>query len=293
VSEDGAAQVPVSTDVPAAWAADLDGFGRYLRAERDYSEHTLRAYLGDVRSLVAFAATRGLASPDDLDLVVLRGWLGSLAAAGQARATLARRGASARAFTAWRQRTGRASSDVGARLQTPRRGRPLPAVLRTDQAEELLAAASAALDVDAPPREYRRAGTAGPTATPVRPGQASSAGNEPTSGDDGFAPRRRPGRDGVAPGPGGWRRALFAWRAGLGRRRLARRRRPWPETAVRLRDLAMLEVLYATGIRVGELCGLDVDDVDAERRLLRVTGKGRKERVVPFVLPHCVRWMRG
>jgi integrase/recombinase XerC len=54
---------------------------------------------------------------------------------------------------------------------------------------------------------------------------------------------------------------------------------------MRLRDAAMLEVLYATGIRVGELCGLDVDDVDAERRLLRVTGKGRKERVVPFGVP--------
>ena len=52
-----------------------------------------------------------------------------------------------------------------------------------------------------------------------------------------------------------------------------------------LRDTAMLELLYATGMRVGELVALDVDDVDRGRNVARVFGKGRKERTVPFGRP--------
>lgn len=52
-----------------------------------------------------------------------------------------------------------------------------------------------------------------------------------------------------------------------------------------LRDRLIVEMLYATGIRVSELCGLDIDDVDTGRRLLRVLGKGNKERTVPFGTP--------
>lgn len=51
------------------------------------------------------------------------------------------------------------------------------------------------------------------------------------------------------------------------------------------RDLAMVEMLYAAGLRVGELTALDLDDLDLERRTVRVLGKGNKERVVPFGQP--------
>jgi integrase/recombinase XerC len=55
--------------------------------------------------------------------------------------------------------------------------------------------------------------------------------------------------------------------------------------AVAARDQVVLELLYGCGIRVAELCGLDQRDVDGDRRTVRVLGKGRKQRVVPFGAP--------
>ncbi len=57
------------------------------------------------------------------------------------------------------------------------------------------------------------------------------------------------------------------------------------ESAINLRDLAMLEVLYASGIRVSELCGLNLGDIDQSRNTLSVIGKGDRQRVVPLGIP--------
>ncbi|WP_150957189.1 tyrosine recombinase XerC [Microbacterium testaceum] len=54
---------------------------------------------------------------------------------------------------------------------------------------------------------------------------------------------------------------------------------------IALRDHALLEVLYGSGARVSEVCGLDLDDIDHDRRTLLLRGKGDKERVVPFGAP--------
>jgi integrase/recombinase XerC len=66
--------------------------------------------------------------------------------------------------------------------------------------------------------------------------------------------------------------------------------------AVHLRDWAALELLYATGVRVGELVAADVDDLDLDRRTLRVLGKGSKERIVPLGVPAAraaLAWLRS
>ena len=192
------------TALPEVFARALAGYERHLVSERDLSAHTVRAYLGDIESLLLHAGRLGVDRLDDLDLRTLRSWLANQQTRGKARTTLARRATAARVFTAWLARTGQVAVDPGSSLGSPRAHKTLPGVLRADEARDLLEAATALADDGSP----------------------------------------------------------------LG-----------------LRDVAMLELLYATGIRVGELVGLDVDDLDHDRQVLRVLGKGRKERTTPFGHP--------
>jgi integrase/recombinase XerC len=224
----------------------VDEFARHLAAERNRSAHTVRAYVADVVSLLDHAVRMGVPAPDGLVIGVLRSWLARLRSAGAARTSLARRAAAARTFTAWAHRDGRLARDVGASLSSPKAQRPLPSVLRVDQAETLVT------------------------------GPAIAGGPGPGHGIGGPELGRPGPRPGLDAGPG----------AGRGR---ATETGPGDEDpavrAARLRDRLLLELLYASGIRVSELCGLDVDDVDRERRVLRVLGKGNRERTVPYGLP--------
>jgi integrase/recombinase XerC len=186
--------------LPPGLAEAVDAYERHLRLERNRSDHTVRAYLGDLVAFLDHVARLGGRTPSDIDLSTLRGWLGVLRTRGAARATMARRSAALRTFTAWAHATGRTAADAGQLLASPKTRRSLPAVLRVDEAVQLM---SAAPDPDAP-------------------------------------------------------------------------------EAVLLRDHVVVELLYAAGIRVSELVGLDVDDLDRPRRLLRVLGKGAKQRTVPY-----------
>ena len=205
--EDGPAE-----GLPTALGESLAAFCRHLAAERALSRHTVRAYRGDVRSLLEYAHRSGIADPGSLDLATLRGWLADQHQAGAARATLARRGAAARAFTAFARRQGWLAADPGPQLGTPRARRVLPQVLRRDEMSQVLA--------DCEDRAQRELAT--------------------------------------------------------GRRVAA---------ALALRDVAVLELLYAAAIRVSELCELDIGGLDLDRRTVRVFGKGGKERVVPVGVP--------
>lgn len=198
------AEPPPDEGLPEAFARVLGDYERHLVSERNLAPHTVRAYLGDVAGLLEHAHRSGFSDVGELDLRTLRSWLAKQQTMGRSRTTLARRATAARVFTGWLARTGRIPIDVGSALGSPQPHQTLPSVLRVDEAQDLIAAAT-------------------------------------TLADDG--------------------------------------------SPVGLRDVAMLELLYATGMRVGELCGLDVDDVDRDRNVVRVFGKGRKERTVPFGQP--------
>jgi integrase/recombinase XerC len=226
-------------DLPHKLAAALDSFGRYLAAERSLSAHTVRAYTGDIRSLLEHAAAAGITQPGALGIGTLRSWLASQHGGGYSRATMARRAAAARAFTGFALARNLASTDPGLMLATPKTHRRLPQVLRQDQVHTVLTAGG------------------GPGAGGQEGGSVWGK-NLAGDGGDGEANARR-------------------------------------QQALALRDAAIMEMLYATGIRVSELCGLDLGDLDESRNTARVLGKGNRERTVPVGIPAVravSRWVR-
>lgn len=190
---------------PAQLSDVSAAFERHLRGERNLSSHSIRAYLGDLESLIGHLQALGVSDLSILELSHLRSWLATMQVKGGARSSLSRRAVSVRLFTQWAFKTGLIASDVGLTLAIPKTHRTLPEVL--DIPNALLAMEALAVRV----------------------------GEE--------------------------------------------------ETPLALRDCAMVEVLYASGARVAELCGLNLLDIDYERQTLRVLGKGNKERTIPIGNP--------
>jgi integrase/recombinase XerC len=190
----------------------IDAYAAHLTADRGLSEHTVRAYRGDLSDLARFVEERAAVASDatdavdvrELDLETLREWLWNGSGAALAKSSLARRSAAVRGFTRWLVTTGAAAADAAARLKAPRPDQHLPRVLTLGQISKIF---------------------------------------------EGLASRASTG-DPVA-----------------------------------LRDQAIIELLYASALRVSELTGLRTPDLDRGRLTARVLGKGGKERVIPYGVP--------
>ena len=183
----------------------IDAWGVYLRANLAVSEHTLRAYVSDLRAFIVYCQVDELSTENIRSVVTLRAiraWLASLVQQGKSRSTISRRTASIRSFTAWAYRRGYLDSDPGLLVTSARGDQKLPQVQPPSDTAELLSYA----------------------ATRTREENSPAA----------------------------------------------------------IRDWAILETIYATGIRVSEVCSLDTTSIDQQGMTLRVIGKGNKERVVPF-----------
>lgn len=183
----------------------IDAWGVYLRANLAVSEHTLRAYVSDLRAFIVYCQVDELSTENIRSVVTLRAiraWLASLVQQGKSRSTISRRTASIRSFTAWAYRRGYLDSDPGLLVTSARGDQKLPQVQTPSDTAELLSYA----------------------ATCAREENSPAA----------------------------------------------------------IRDWTILETIYATGIRVSEVCSLDTTSIDQQGMTLRVIGKGNKERVVPF-----------
>ncbi len=112
-------------------------FATHLGGARGMSAHSVRAYGGDVRHMLRFAARRGV-TWDEVDLGLLRAWLASMVSTRLARATIARRGAAVRCFYAWATAEGLVASDPSARLVTANPGSSLPTALAVEPTARLL-----------------------------------------------------------------------------------------------------------------------------------------------------------
>ncbi len=181
--------------------AATEAFLQHLERERNASPRTVRSYGDDLRQFVLHLEQElgREARPQDVDHLLIRGFLAELHRRGLSKASSARKLAALRSFFRYLCREGRLAANPARLLLSPRREKRIPSVLEPAQVEQLLQV----------------------------PGDGPAA----------------------------------------------------------LRARAILELLYATGMRCAELVGLDLGELDTQARTVRVLGKGHKERVVLFGVP--------
>jgi len=182
--------------------AAIRAFLTFLEVERRASPETIRAYRSDLQQFRAYTTTAVPSAdsrlrPEDVDALMIRGYLAWLDHRKEKKSSLARKLATLRSFFKFLAREERVGINPAAEVRTPKQPQPLPRVLTKDDANALM---------------------------------------EFPAGD---------------------------------------------ELRV-LRDRAILETLYSTGARVSELVGIDQEDLNHRERLVRLSGKGRKERIVPI-----------
>lgn len=179
------------------WQQICDDFIRYLKTQKNLSEHTVLAYSCDLEHFHQYIASVQIAELADVNLRIIRNYLSQLHEAGYARSTISRKLACLRSLFRYLYQTGKIDSNPMVLIRTPKKTRPLPRLLYSGEVERLL---------DNPSKKGKLV----------------------------------------------------------------------------LRDHALLELLYSSGIRIGEAVQINLGDVEFEQGALRVKGKGQKERVVPI-----------
>lgn len=129
----------MSEEINESFAALIAQYEDHLRLERNLSEHSIRAYVGDLASFLAHAQ-RLHASEESFDMSHVRSWLANQQVKGSARTTLARRATAIRTFSTWMHRRGLSPTDWADGLATPKASKQLPHVLMQEQARTMLEA---------------------------------------------------------------------------------------------------------------------------------------------------------
>ena len=230
---------------------DIDSFVSYLKSNRGLSANTLKAYRADLTACLHLFELRGVTDLNEITLDDLRSWM-AVESRDHARSSMARKTVAVRGFFAWAYEHGVTNTDPAATLMTPSIPSTLPAVLTESQAEQLLDVAEQAVATN----QYKGDGGA---AAASGSGSGKAVGKTADKSADTVNRNEAPAR--------------------------ADKRDSARVVAESQRNAAILELLYATGIRVAELVSMDIADIDFSNRTIKVTGKGNKQRVVPFGLP--------